>query len=245
MRSSPCQIPCSLDLFFSHERGRGCDARFDVLRLPDRTYFESDPPFEDKPRLQPGPQVVIALIVNSFPLVRGDAGQHLGPTGRLCGEDPIRSLRSGVVMDRGIPTDSHAGHDARSDAPVHSLVGTPKGRLTKLEKSFLGQPWQAVARASRQAPRRGRGAVYPRVAGPQRTQHAKTAAEETMAPTRAAINPIADQLLLKLARPKRKQAGLGTSTFGARDRQTGHLRPSSRPAAPSAPREGRYLLPPT
>ena len=31
-----------------------------------------------------------------------------------------------------------------SDAPVHYLVGTPKGRLTKLEKSFLGQPWQAV-----------------------------------------------------------------------------------------------------
>ena len=30
------------------------------------------------------------------------------------------------------------------DAPVHSLVGTPKGRLTKLETSFLGQPWQAV-----------------------------------------------------------------------------------------------------
>ena len=30
------------------------------------------------------------------------------------------------------------------DAPVHYLVGTPKGRLTKLEKSFLGQPWQAV-----------------------------------------------------------------------------------------------------
>ena len=30
------------------------------------------------------------------------------------------------------------------DAPVRYLVGTPKGRLTRLEKSFLGLPWQEV-----------------------------------------------------------------------------------------------------
>jgi transposase len=31
-----------------------------------------------------------------------------------------------------------------ADPPVSYLVGTPKGRLTKLEKALLGLPWQAV-----------------------------------------------------------------------------------------------------
>ena len=30
------------------------------------------------------------------------------------------------------------------DTPVRYLVGTPKGRLTRLEKSFLEIPWQEV-----------------------------------------------------------------------------------------------------
>ena len=47
-------------------------------------------------------------------------------------------------MDRGIPTEATLATMREGDAPAHYLVGTPKGRLTKLEKSFLGQPWQAV-----------------------------------------------------------------------------------------------------
>ena len=31
-----------------------------------------------------------------------------------------------------------------SDPPVHYIVGTPKGRLSKYEKAFLGQDWQKV-----------------------------------------------------------------------------------------------------
>ena len=31
-----------------------------------------------------------------------------------------------------------------SDPPVHYLVGTPKGRLSRYEKALLEQPWQAV-----------------------------------------------------------------------------------------------------
>jgi hypothetical protein len=30
----------------------------------------------------------------------------------------------------------------QADPPVHYLVGTPKGRLSKLEKDLLGKPWQ-------------------------------------------------------------------------------------------------------
>ena len=29
-----------------------------------------------------------------------------------------------------------------ADPPVHYLVGTPKGRLTRLEKHLIAQPWR-------------------------------------------------------------------------------------------------------
>lgn len=32
----------------------------------------------------------------------------------------------------------------QADPPVSYLVGTPKGRLSKLEQALLGLPWQSV-----------------------------------------------------------------------------------------------------
>jgi hypothetical protein len=52
-------------------------------------------------------------------------------------------------MDRGIPTEEVLAEMRAADPPVFYLVGTPKGRLSKLEKALLGLPWQAVAKASR------------------------------------------------------------------------------------------------
>ena len=46
------------------------------------------------------------------------------------------------VMDRGIPTEAVLAEMRQSDPPVHYLVGTPKGRLTRLEKLLLDKPWQ-------------------------------------------------------------------------------------------------------
>jgi transposase len=48
------------------------------------------------------------------------------------------------VMDRGIPTEKDLEAMRRSEPPIHYLVGTPKGRLTKYEKPLLELPWQAV-----------------------------------------------------------------------------------------------------
>jgi transposase len=48
------------------------------------------------------------------------------------------------VMDRGIPTDEVLAEMRKADPPISYLVGTPKGRLSKLEKALLGRPWQAV-----------------------------------------------------------------------------------------------------
>jgi hypothetical protein len=47
-------------------------------------------------------------------------------------------------MDRGIPTDEVLAEMRQSDPPVSYLVGTPKGRLSKLEQALLDLPWHAV-----------------------------------------------------------------------------------------------------
>jgi hypothetical protein len=45
-------------------------------------------------------------------------------------------------MDRGIPTEAVLAEMRTSDPPVQYLVGTPKGRLSRLEKDLLAKPWQ-------------------------------------------------------------------------------------------------------
>ena len=44
-------------------------------------------------------------------------------------------------MDRGIPTEESLEKMRQSKPPVQYLVGTPKGRLTHLEKKLAEQPW--------------------------------------------------------------------------------------------------------
>ena len=51
------------------------------------------------------------------------------------------------IMDRGIPTEETLTSMRESDAPLRYLVGTPKGRLTRLEAAFLDRPRQEVHRA--------------------------------------------------------------------------------------------------
>ena len=47
-------------------------------------------------------------------------------------------------MDRGIPTEEVLPRMRCAETPVRCLVGTPKGRLSKLEKAFLAKPWEQV-----------------------------------------------------------------------------------------------------
>jgi len=47
-------------------------------------------------------------------------------------------------MDRGVPTEEVLAQMRTSDPPVHYLVGTPKGRLTRLEQALLQQPWHVA-----------------------------------------------------------------------------------------------------
>ena len=58
----------------------------------------------------------------------------------FAGEEAAASLKRPLEVQRVI-----ALREMRTgDSPVHYLVGTPKGRLSKFEKKFLTLPWQAV-----------------------------------------------------------------------------------------------------
>jgi hypothetical protein len=46
------------------------------------------------------------------------------------------------IMDRGIPTEEVLAQMRQSDPPVLYLVGTPKGRLSRLEERLRQLPWK-------------------------------------------------------------------------------------------------------
>jgi hypothetical protein len=45
-------------------------------------------------------------------------------------------------MDRGVPTEEVLAGMRAADPPVQYVVGTPKGRLSRLEQDLLAKPWQ-------------------------------------------------------------------------------------------------------
>jgi transposase len=150
------------EALFSHLQARWhelFDARFEVLLYDlTSTYFECDPPQSGKRKFgysrdkrSDCVQVVIALIVtpDGFPLayevLPGNTLDKQTLTDFLAKIERQYGKADRVwVMDRGIPTEETLALMRDADPPVHYLVGTPKGRLSKLEKSFLEQPWQVV-----------------------------------------------------------------------------------------------------
>lgn len=137
------------------------DAKFEVLLYDlTSTYFESEPPEDAEGLRRYGysrdkrpdcVQVVIALIVTpeGFPLtyevLSGNTldSTTLGAFLRKI-EAQYGTAERIWVMDRGIPTEATLAQMRASHPPVQYLVGTPKGRLSRLEQAFLSQPWRKV-----------------------------------------------------------------------------------------------------
>ena len=145
--------------FFSFLRERWetlFQARFDVLLYDlTSTCFESDPPFSGKRQFgysrdkrSDCVQVVIALVVTpeGFPLAYEVMPGNNTTLAQFLAKIESQYGRSERVwiMDRGIPTEETLAAMRGGQAPVHYLVGTPKGRLTRLEQSFVGLPWREV-----------------------------------------------------------------------------------------------------
>ena len=148
------------DEMFLHLRKRWKDlfsAEFDVLLYDlTSTYFEgvSKKIFKAKhgysrdgrPDCR---QVVIALVITTdgLPLAYEVMSGNTSDKTTLRGFLKLIEARYGKarrvwLMDRGIPTEEVLT-EMREEG-VEYLVGTPKGKLTELEKDFITLPWQEV-----------------------------------------------------------------------------------------------------
>jgi transposase len=149
---------------FTHLTQRWQDlfgARFEVLLYDlTSTYFESAPPENEQDKRRYGysrdkrpdcVQVVIALIVTpeGFPLAYEVLPGNTSDKTTL--KDFLHKIEAQYgkadriwVMDRGIPTEQVLEEMRKADPPVSYLVGTPKGRLTQLERDLLALSWQEV-----------------------------------------------------------------------------------------------------
>jgi transposase len=145
--------------FLKRRWGELFGAKFDVLLYDlTSTYFETDVERGADDLRQFGysrdkrgdcRQVVIALIVTpeGFPLSYEVMSGNTADSTTLSDFLDRIERRYGHanriwVMDRGIPTEESL-QKMRSMGASY-LVGTPKGRLSRLEQSFLGQPWAKV-----------------------------------------------------------------------------------------------------
>lgn len=149
---------------FGHLRQRWSDlfhARFEVLLYDlTSTYFECAVPSDEADPRRFGysrdkrgdcVQVVVALVVTpeGLPLA-----YEMLP-GNTADKTTLRDMLARIqrrygqaeriwVMDRGIPTEEVLAELRAADPQVRYLVGTPKGRLTKLEAAFSERPWSEV-----------------------------------------------------------------------------------------------------
>jgi transposase len=150
------------EALFSHLIGRWCDlfnVSFDVLLYDlTSTYFESDPPLDEEDLRQHGysrdhrpdcVQIVIALVVTpeglplAYEVLPGNTADSTTLRAFLARiERQYGKARRVWCMDRGIPTEAVLAEMRASEPPVQYLVGTPKGRLTRLEQALLNEPWR-------------------------------------------------------------------------------------------------------
>ena len=146
---------------FDHLVGRWRDlfnVSFDVLLYDlTSTYFESDPPFPEGDKRRHGysrdhrgdcVQVIIALVVTpeglplAYEVLPGNTADNTTLKdflARIVAQ--YGKARRIWLMDRGVPTEVVLAEMRAADPPVQYLVGTPKGRLTRLEKGLVDKPW--------------------------------------------------------------------------------------------------------
>ena len=147
---------------FDHLVGRWRDlfnVSFDVLLYDlTSTYFESNPPFPEGDKRRHGysrdhrgdcVQVIIALVVTpeglplAYEVLPGNTADNTTLKdflARIVAQ--YGKARRIWLMDRGVPTEAVLAEMRAADPPVQYLVGTPKGRLTRLEKGLVDKPWQ-------------------------------------------------------------------------------------------------------
>ena len=135
------------------------NASFEVLLYDlTSTYFEAEPPFPEGDKRRFGysrdrrsdcVQVIIALIVTperlplAYEVLPGNTADNTTLRGFLERiERQYGKAQRIWLMDRGVPTEAVLAEMRAADPPCRYLVGTPKGRLSRLEQDLLDKPWQ-------------------------------------------------------------------------------------------------------
>jgi transposase len=155
------------EALFSHLKDRWAGlfgASYDILLYDlTSTYFEVDAngPATEASRLKAFGysrdkrpdcvQIVIALIITpdglpiGYEVMRGNTSDKTTLAGMLEKVTARYGKKRRIwIMDRGIPTEQVLEEMRAAKPAVKYLVGTPKGRLTKLEKDLAAKDWQAV-----------------------------------------------------------------------------------------------------
>ncbi len=216
------------DSLFGFLRERWQDlfgAEFDVLLYDlTSTYFECVPPEEGQKRFgysrdkrSDCVQVVIALIVTpqGFPLAyevypgnTQDKATLRDFLDRI--EKQYGKHRRTWLMDRGIPTEETL--EEMRARNVGYLVGTPKGRLTKLENDLLSRPWEEARDSVKVKLLESDGELYVYVQSKDRVAKERSMRHRRLKKLWARLKELRgmkqtrDQLLMRLGAAK-KQAG--------------------------------------
>jgi hypothetical protein len=258
------------DALFAHLRGRWSDlfgAKFDVLLYDlTSTYFECDVPADatdprrfgySRDKRSDCVQVIVALVVTpeGLPLAYEMFPGNTADKTTLRGMLALIQKRYGSaeriwVMDRGIPTEAVLAELRQSEAKVSYLVGTPKGRLTKLEKELSEKPWQEARPQLRVKLLPQDGEVYVLAESGARTHKERAMRCRKLKLLWQRLRQLQaqeltrDQLLEKLGaardRAGRGVAGLVNTTVAAEGKLTFTLDRNKLRTVRS--REGRYLL---
>jgi len=255
---------------FDHLVGRWRDlfnASFDVLLYDlTSTYFEAAPPFPEGDKRRHGysrdhrpdcVQVLIALVVTpeglplAYEVLPGNTADNTTLRGFLARiERQYGRARRIWLMDRGVPTEAVLAEMRQSDPPVQYLVGTPKGRLSRLEQQLLAKPW-AEARPGVQVkllPQDGELYVFAQSADRVAKERAMRRRQMRWLWARltqlAALKLTREELLMRLG-AARKQARTAWRLMAievAADTATLSFRLDRAKLRQARRREGRYLL---
>jgi len=154
-----CPHKADLFSFLKEQWSLLFDASYDILLYDlTSTYFECDPPETadglkrfgySRDKRPDCVQVVIALIVTpegfpvAYEVMPGNTSDKTTlPEFLEKIEKQYGKMNRLWIMDRGIPTED-ALEQMRAEGASY-LVGTPRGRLTKLEKQLFAEPWKKV-----------------------------------------------------------------------------------------------------
>lgn len=207
------------------------EIKYDVLLYDlTSTYFECEPPRAGKRRFgysrdkrSDCVQVIIALIVTpeGFPLAYEVMPGNTSDKTTL--GDFLKKIETQYgkcgriwLMDRGIPTEETLAEMRDSPYPIHYLVGTPRGRLSKLEKEFAGLPWEKARESVRVKLLRNGDEIYILAKSDRRVHKERAMRRRRLKILWERLRQLAkqkltrDQLLLKLGAAK-KEAGKAAS----------------------------------